>query len=244
MEIGISIAFIAGILSFLSPCILPLVLPYISIISGISISEIKMKQIGIKEKIKITKSTLYFIIGFTLVFIMFGIIAGQVGGLLVSIKEILSRIAGIIVIILGLHIIGILKIPFLDYEKKFNNFVFEKNNFITAFVIGMTFAFGWTPCIGPILGGIISIAFYSGNTLYGGLLLGVYSLGLSIPFIIISIFIDSAIKILSNLRVVVRWVEIISGVILVLLGITLITNTLGTISNYILEIFPFLGKLG
>lgn len=244
MEIGIPLAFIAGFLSFLSPCILPLILPYISLISGVSVASIKSGVIGSKERLRIILSTLYFIVGFTIVFIVFGIIAGQVGGVLVSVKEIFSRVAGVIIIIFGLHLLGILKIRFLDYEKRFGNFSTENTNFWTSFVMGVLFAFGWTPCIGPILGGIVSIAFYSGNVVYGGVLLGVYSIGLSLPFFIVSFFIDSAILVLAKLKKIVKFVEITSGVILILLGLALLTNTLGAISGYIIDIFPFLKSIG
>lgn len=244
MEVGIPIAFLAGLLSFLSPCILPLVLPYISLISGVSISSIKAGSVGKGERVRIIISTFYFVIGFTVVFIVFGVVAGQVGGFLVSLKDILSRVAGVTIVIFGLHLLGILKIPFLDYEKRINNFSPDKSNFFTSFVMGLLFAFGWTPCIGPILGSIVGIAFYGGNVYYGALLLGVYSLGLAIPFFVVSIFVDSAVSIISSAKKLVRFVEIFSGIILVLVGIALITNTLGIISGIILEIFPFLGKLG
>lgn len=244
MEVGIPISFLAGILSFLSPCVLPLILPYISLISGISISNIKSGEIGGKERIKIILSTIYFILGFTLVFIVFGVIAGQVGGVLITIKEVAARIAGIIIAIFGLHLLGILKIPFLDYEKRISNFSPDKANFVTSFIMGLLFAFGWTPCIGPILGAIVGIAFYSGNASYGALLLGIYSLGLALPFLVIATFIDYSVKIISKFKKTVKLIEITSGIILIFIGIALITNTLGMISGWILDLFPFLSKLG
>lgn len=244
MEVGIPIALVAGLLSFLSPCILPLILPYISLISGISISSIKEGQISSRDRLIIILSTLFFIIGFTIVFIVFGIIAGQFGGVLADAKNILSKIAGAIIIIFGLHILGIIRIPFLDYEARIRNFPTQRIRFLTAFVMGLLFAFGWTPCIGPILGSIIGIAFYGGNTTYGAVLLGVYSIGLAIPFFIVAIFINSAVSLIAKLRNVVKFVEIASGIILILVGIALITDTLGVISGYLLDLFPFLGSLG
>lgn len=244
MEVAIPIAFLAGVLSFLSPCILPLILPYISLISGVSISSIKSGVVGVNERVKIVISTFYFVIGFTFVFIVFGVVAGQVGGFLVSLKDVLGRVAGVIIVLFGLHLLGILKIPFLDYEKRISSFSPDKANFFTSFVMGLLFAFGWTPCIGPILGAIIGIAFYGGDVAYGALLLGVYSLGLAIPFFIVSIFVDSAVSIIYSARKLVRIVEISSGVILILIGLALITNTLGIVSGFILDLFPFLGTLG
>ncbi|MFN4245819.1 MAG: cytochrome c biogenesis CcdA family protein [Brevinematia bacterium] len=243
MEISVIVAFFAGVLSFLSPCILPLVLPYISFISGISVYEIKLGKIDVRSRSKIVLSTLYFIIGFTLVFILFGIVAGYIGGVLISVKDLLSRIAGLVFIAFGVHLLGIFRIPFLDYEKRFNISV-SGGNFVTSMGIGMAFGFGWTPCIGPILGGILGIAFYSANTWYGALLLATYSLGLSIPFFIVSIFVNSALMILSKLKKLVKLVEIVSGIILILIGIVLLTGNLGLLANYILELFPFLLNLG
>jgi len=151
MDITIPIAFLAGVLSFLSPCVLPLVLPYISYISGVSISALKGGEIKGSERIRVILSTLYFILGFSIVFITFGVIAGQIGGVLVNIKEWIGRIGGVIIIILGLHMVGIIRIPFLDYEKRadMSNL---KGGYLVSLLIGMAFAFGWTPCIGPLLG--------------------------------------------------------------------------------------------
>lgn len=244
MEVGIPIALIAGLLSFISPCILPLILPYISLISGISISTIKEGQITSKDRLTIILSTLFFVIGFTIVFIVFGVVAGQFGGILAEAKNILSKVAGAIIIIFGLHILGIIRIPFLDYEARIKNFPTQRANFLTAFIMGLLFAFGWTPCIGPILGSIIGIAFYEGNTTYGAILLSVYSIGLAIPFFIVAIFINSAVSLIAKLKNVVRFVEIVSGIILILIGIALITDFLGVISGYLLDLFPFLGNLG
>ncbi|MGC8766443.1 MAG: cytochrome c biogenesis CcdA family protein [Brevinematia bacterium] len=244
MEVGIMVAFFAGILSFLSPCILPLILPYISLISGISLSSIKSGEIGKKERLKVILSTIYFILGFTLIFIIFGIIAGQIGGILITIKDILARVAGVIIIIFGLHLLGILKIPFLDYEKRVGNFSYNKTSFITAFVMGLLFAFGWTPCIGPILGTIVGIAFYSGNATQGAILLSIYSLGLALPFLIVAVFIDHSINLISRFRKTTKFIEVTSGVILIFIGVALATNTLGIISGWISDLFPFLVKLG
>ncbi|MCX8029489.1 MAG: cytochrome c biogenesis protein CcdA [Brevinematales bacterium] len=244
VDIGILVAFVAGILSFLSPCILPLVLPYISFISGISVLNMKDKNITTRDRVLIILSTAYFVLGFTIVFLLFGIVAGQIGGILISIKDIMSRIAGIIILAFGLHLIGIIRISFLDYERRITSFTPEKSNFFTSFVMGLLFAFGWTPCIGPILGGITSIAFYSGNLIYGGVLLFVYSLGLSIPFLLVSIFINSAVSLISKLKKVVKVVEVTSGIILILIGLALVTDSLGIISGYLLDLFPFLGTLG
>ncbi|MEN2998702.1 MAG: cytochrome c biogenesis protein CcdA [Brevinematia bacterium] len=237
MEVSIPIVFLAGLLSFLSPCVLPLVLPYISLISGISVSNIKQGKISVRDRVRIVISTLYFTIGFTIIFIVFGVIAGQVGEILSSVKEILSRVMGIIVLVFGLHIIGLLRIPFLEQEKRIGNFSSEKASFLTAFLMGVSFALGWTPCVGPILGTVVGIALHSGSMLYGGALLGVYSLGFSLPFFIISVFIESSVSMLSKARKALRAVGLISGGILVLVGILLITDTMETVSQYFIGIF-------
>lgn len=244
MEIGVILAFLAGILSFFSPCVLPLVIPYISLISGISVANIKSREIENRERTKIIFSTLCFVVGFTVVFILFGIVAGQVGGVLTPLKNTLSKIAGLIIIIFGLYLMGILKIPFLDYEKRIDILSSRRGGYLSAFLMGISFAFGWTPCVGPVLGGIIGIAFHSGNTVYGGVLLGVYSLGLSIPFFITSIFVNTAIRSMSKLKKTVSLIKISSGTILTLIGIAVATDSLGVVSNYIIELFPFLRGIG
>ncbi len=243
MDITIPIAFLAGVLSFFSPCVLPLVLPYISYISGVSISTLKSGEIKQNERLRVILSTLYFILGFSIVFITFGIIAGQLGGLLVNIKEWIGRIGGAIIIILGLHMIGIIRIPFLDYEKRANISNFE-GGYLTSLLIGMAFAFGWTPCIGPILGGIIGIAVYEGNTILGATLLGIYSLGLGLPFFLTSIFVNAFVKLISKFKNAVRITEIVGGIIITLLGILLVSSSISIISSFIIKVFPFLATFG
>jgi cytochrome c-type biogenesis protein len=243
MDITIPIAFLAGVLSFLSPCVLPLVLPYISYISGVSISALKGGEIKGSERIRVILSTLYFILGFSVVFITFGVVAGQIGGVLVNIKEWIGRIGGVIIIILGLHMVGIIRIPFLDYEKRadMSNL---KGGYLVSLLIGMAFAFGWTPCIGPILGGIIGITIYEGNPILGAVLLGTYSLGLGLPFFLTSIFINVFVKLISKFKNAVRITEIVGGIIIILLGIILISSSISIISSFIIKVFPFLATFG
>jgi len=243
MGITASVAFLAGVLSFLSPCVLPLVLPYISYISGVSVSVLRSNELAKSERVKVILSTLYFILGFSVVFVLFGVIAGQIGGVLISFKDWIGRLGGVLIALLGLHMIGVIRIPFLDYEKRVDVSNYSVG-YLSSLFIGMLFAFGWTPCIGPILGGIVGVALYSGNALYGAFLLGMYSLGLGIPFFLTSLFVDYFIQFISKFKRAVRITEILGGIIILVMGILLLFSSISVVSSFIIKLFPFLSNLG
>ena len=234
--VEIIIAFGAGLISFLSPCVLPLIPGYISYITGSSLNEI------IEKKNVNLLPIILFTLGFSIVFIIFGAASTYLGQVLLKNSNELRIAAGMIIIILSLHIIGIIKLNFLNFEKRFQT---KKNtNFLSSILIGMAFAFGWTPCIGPILGSILVLAATEENVNMGILLLTFYSLGLAIPFIFAGYLMQKFLLFSKNFRKNINLVSKIGGVILLITGILILSNQLQALGFYLLNIFPFLEKFG
>ena len=234
--VEIIIAFGAGLISFLSPCVLPLIPGYISYITGSSLNEI------IEKKNVNLLPIILFTLGFSIVFIIFGAASTYLGQVLLKNSNELRIAAGMIIIILSLHIIGIIKLNFLNFEKRFQT---KKNtNFLSSILIGMAFAFGWTPCIGPILGSILVLAATEENVNMGILLLTFYSLGLAIPFIFAGYLMQKFLLFSKNFRKNINLVSKIGGVILLITGILILSNQLQALGFYLLNILPFLEKFG
>tara|TARA_B100000945_G_C20399477_1_gene606580 strand:+ start:523 stop:1230 length:708 start_codon:yes stop_codon:yes gene_type:complete len=234
--IELLIAFGAGLISFLSPCVLPLIPGYISYISGSSINIlIEKKNINLIPII-------LFTIGFSIIFIIFGAASTFLGKVLLQNSNELRIFAGIIIIIFSLHIIGIINIKFLNYEKRIQTNI--NKNLFSPILIGMAFAFGWTPCIGPILGSILVLAATEENLIQGISLLFSYSLGLAIPFILSGYLIQKFLIFSKNFRKNINLVSKIGGTILLITGILIISNHLQALGYYLLEVFPFLQKFG
>ena len=230
------IAFGAGLISFLSPCVLPLIPGYISYISGNSIGELI-------EKKNVNLIPMYlFTLGFSIVFIIFGAASTFLGQVLLQNSYELRIIAGLIIIILSLHIIGVLNISFLNFDKRIQTNT--NTNFYSPILIGMAFAFGWTPCIGPILGSILVLAATEESINRGILLLVFYSLGLAIPFILSGYLIQKFLIFSKNFRKNINLVSKIGGIILLITGFLIITNQLQALGYYLLNIFPFLQNFG
>ncbi len=240
-SVGLFTAFLFGILSFLSPCVLPLVPGYISFISGLSFEELRDVTGARKFLIKTLLSSLFFVLGFSIVFVALGASATAIGKFLSDNMNVITKVAGVVIVLFGLHMTGILKIKFLNYEAKLKTSG-KPLGLLSAFIIGFAFAFGWTPCIGPVLATILVLASQQETVKQGILLLSVYSLGLGIPFILTSLSINFFFKWFSKVRRYLNIVEIVSGVILILLGVLIFTNTLGIVSSYIMKMFPFLSK--
>ncbi len=240
-NIGLFTAFLFGILSFLSPCVLPLVPGYISFISGLSFEELREATSAKKFLVRTLLSSVFFVLGFSIVFVALGASATAIGKFLSENMNIISKIAGVIIILFGLHMTGVFKIKFLNYEAKLR-LQGKRIGIIGAFLIGFAFAFGWTPCIGPVLATILVLASQQETIKQGILLLSVYSLGLGIPFILTSLSINFFFNWFSKVRRHLNVVEIVSGVILILLGVLIFTNSLGIVSSYIMKLFPFLTK--
>ena len=234
--IELFIAFGAGLISFLSPCVLPLIPGYVSFISGQSLQEIlKSKRINILPLI-------LFCSGFSTVFIILGASASFLGQTLLQNSEILRIIAGIIIIIFSLQLIGVINIPYLNFEKRFD--ARKSRNILFPYIIGLAFGFGWTPCIGPILGSILALASIEETLSRAILLLSFYSLGLAIPFVLSGYLIQKFLLFSKNFKKNINIISKIGGVILLITGILILTNQLLAIGFYIIKIFPFMQHFG
>ena len=234
--IELFIAFGAGLISLLSPCVLPLIPGYISFISGASLNELL-------EKKRINPVPLIlFSLGFSFVFIIFGAAASFLGQLLLENSNTLRIVAGLIIIIFSFQLIGVININFLNFEKKF--YTQRNNNIWFSFIVGMAFGFGWTPCIGPILGSILALASTEETILRAIILLSFYSLGLAIPFVLSGYLIQRFLMFSKNFKKNINLVSKIGGLILLITGILILTNQLQVLGYYILNIFPFMQNFG
>ena len=234
--IVIFIAFGAGFISFLSPCVLPLIPGYISFISGQSLNEIL-----VSKKINFFPLIL-FCFGFSTVFIILGASASFLGQTLLQNSEILRIVAGIVIIIFSLQLLGIINISFLNLEKRFDTQ--RSENILFPYLIGLAFGFGWTPCIGPILGSILALASIEETLFRAVTLLSFYSLGLAIPFILAGYLTQKFLIFSKNFKKNINMISKIGGTILIVTGFLILTNQLQLIGFYILKIFPFMQNLG
>ena len=230
------IALGAGLISFLSPCVLPLIPGYISYISGNSLNELIEKK-----KVNLIPIVL-FTVGFSLVFIIFGAASTFLGQVLLQNSFELRIVAGLVIIILSLHIIGLINLRFLNYEKRIQTNI--SRSFFSPILIGMAFAFGWTPCIGPILGSILVLASTEDSLSKGIMLLFFYSIGLAIPFILSGYLMQKFLIFSKSFKKNIDKVSKIGGIVLLITGVLIITNQLQALGYYLLEIFPFLQNFG
>ena len=230
------IAFGAGLISFLSPCVLPLIPGYVSFISGQSLQEIlKSKKIDILPLV-------LFCFGFSTVFIILGASASFLGQTLLQNSETLRVIAGIVIIIFSLQLIGLINISYLNFEKRIE--AKKSQNILFPYVIGLAFGFGWTPCIGPILGSILALASIEETLSKAIILLTFYSIGLAIPFVLSGYLIQRFLAFSKNFKKNINLISKIGGIILLITGILILTNQLQILGYYLLDIFPFLQKFG
>jgi len=223
-------AFVAGLISFLSPCVLPLVPWYVSLVSGAGVEELKGGSPALMRKVMI--SSLLFILGFSIVFVSLGAVATEVGQIMARYKSLLAQIAGVVIIVFGLHLTGLLKIKALYADKRMHN-VGKGSTPWGAFVIGFAFAFGWTPCVGPILAVILGLAAAQDSVIKGIGLLAIYSLGLAVPFLLTSLGIERFLKFYGRFRRHLHTVEVASGVLLIILGGLLVANRFTVLSGYL-----------
>lgn len=237
-------SFFAGIISFISPCVLPIVPGYISFVSGASLQELKTQVDMDPEKRrelfwKVTGNSIFFVLGFSIVFVAMGASATYIGQWFAENRLILARIAGVVIILFGLHTMGLLPIKWLNYEKRIQ----AKNKpmgLIGSMLIGLAFAFGWSPCIGPILAGVLVLAATQETVAQGVMMLIAYSLGLGIPFIATGLAINRFLNVFSRIKKHMRLVEMVAGVLLVAVGVLVATDSLQILSRY----FTFLPVLG
>lgn len=230
-NISIFAAFIAGILSFLSPCVLPLIPGYISFISGVSLAELTNENEIKKIKIKTMINSIFFVFGFSFVFIVLGASATFIGKFLLANIKFLSIIAGILIILIGIHLTGILRINALLYEKKLN-IKTKPIGIFGSFITGFAFAFGWTPCVGPILAGILVIAGARETITQGIILLSFYALGLAIPFLLTSYSLTLFFKFFNTIKKHLNMIELLSGILLIIIGILILTGSLSIIAQW------------
>ncbi|MGD0467903.1 MAG: cytochrome c biogenesis protein CcdA [Terriglobales bacterium] len=228
-------AFVAGLISFLSPCVLPLVPGYVSLISGVGVEQLKMKEGHLFHKVMLNSAA--FIIGFSIVFITLGAISTEVGQVLAQYKALLARIAGVVIILFGVHLTGILQIKPLLADTRLHGLKGGSSAW-GAFVIGFAFAFGWTPCVGPILAVVLGFAAAQDTVWKGIFLLAIYSAGLAVPFLLTSLGIERFLRFYNRFKFHMHAVEVASGVLLIGLGILLVMGRFAIISGY----FSFLNR--
>lgn len=231
-EITILIAFFSGILSFISPCILPLIPSYITYITGISFKDLTDLSSKTKLRWMTILHSFFFILGFSTIFILMGASATYLGQLLAKYQYLIMRGGGILIIILGVHFIGIINIPFLQTDKRFE-LKRKPIGYLGSFTVGVVFAAGWTPCIGPILSTILLYASASQNFGTGIILLVIYSLGLGIPFFLSSLAFNSFLTAFEKVKRYMRVVTLVCGIFLIFIGILLLTDTFKGISSYL-----------
>ncbi len=234
------VALLAGVISFLSPCVLPIVPPYLAYMSGMSVGEM---QEGGRARWQALTAALFFVLGLSTVFLLLGFTASAFGAFFLQNQVLLAQISGVVVIIFGLHFLGIFRIPFLDREARIETGDAGGSSF-GAYILGLAFAFGWTPCIGPQLGAILSLAASEASVTRGTVLLGVYAAGLGIPFLLAAFFLTKAMGLMNRIKKHMRLIERIMGVLLIAVGLALVTGAFSALSFWLLETFPALATLG
>ncbi len=230
-------AFAAGFLSFVSPCVLPLIPGYISFVSGVSVEEMRGDTPPATSRLQVFLTSLAFVIGFSIVFVLLGASATAIGKLMFARLPLLSKIAGAILIVFGLHTMGVFRLAFLESEKRMHS-QRKPAGPLGAMLVGVAFAFGWTPCIGPILGGILAIAGSKNSVTEGVTLLAVYSLGLGIPFLLTSLAINQFFGAAKKIRRYYHAIELTSGALLIIIGVLIITGQLTIITRYLQPYLP------
>lgn len=234
------VALLAGIVSFLSPCVLPVVPPYLAYMSGVSVSDMSE---GTVARSKVVLTALFFVLGLSTVFLFLGFTASAIGTIFLQYQSTLNTIAGVIVMVFGAHFVGVFRIGFLDREARID--VGDKGgSAFGAYILGLAFAFGWTPCIGPQLGAILSLAASEASLTKGTLLLGVYAIGLGIPFLLVAAFLPQMSGVMTWMKRHMQQIERVMGLLLWTIGLLMLTGGFSAFSYWLLEAFPALANLG
>ncbi len=236
-QVTLAAAFVAGLLSFISPCVLPLVPGYLSFVSGLSLDELRDRQAERSRRRQVVLASLAFVLGFSVVFVALGASASIIGQFLLARLNVLGKVAGLIVIVFGLHTMGVLRIGWLYAEKRAQP-ARKPAGLAGAFVVGVAFAFGWTPCIGPILAGILALAGAQETVRQGVQLLAVYSLGLGIPFLATALAVDRFFAAVARVRRFYHDIEISAGALLVTIGVLIFTNRLTLVARLLVPYLP------
>lgn len=243
LDVSFGGAFLAGLISFISPCVLPIVPPYLAWLAGLSFEELKSETIDSGTRRRIILAALAFVLGFATVFIALGATASVIGKTIAQYFDILSIIAGVIIIVMGLHFVGAFRIALLYREARIQ-VSHKPAGMIGAYVMGLAFAFGWTPCVGPVLAAILFVAGSEGTALRGASLLAAYSFGIGIPFLLAAVFASRFLAWAARFKRHMHKVEIAMGVLLILTGILFITGQMSAISYWLLETFPIFATIG
>jgi len=241
-NIGVVTAFVAGIISFLSPCVLPLVPGYVSYVAGGSIADLEASR-GWSRRLSTLGLSLYFVLGFSTVFVLLGASATALGQLLLSYRYELNIAGGAVIILFGLLVSGLLRWSWVMRDVRVHA-ALESGRPLSAYVLGLAFAFGWTPCIGPILGAILTVSAATATVAGGVALLGIYSLGLGAPFLLAAMFTDVLARRLKIVGRFGRLLQILAGGAMVLMGVAMITGQMSVMAYWILDAFPALAKIG
>ncbi|AUQ54028.1 cytochrome c biogenesis CcdA family protein [Phaeobacter inhibens] len=234
------VALTAGLVSFLSPCVLPIVPPYLAYMSGVSIGEI---QGTARARRKAIVAALFFIMGLSTVFLLLGFTASAFGAFVLQNQELFAQVSGVVVIVFGLHFLSVFRIPLLDREARMETDQ-SGGSAVGAYILGLAFAFGWTPCIGPQLGAILSLAATEASVARGTLLLGIYALGLGVPFLLAAIFLTRSMVLMNRIKPYMGVIEKFMGGLLIVVGFMLVTGLFSEFSFWLLETFPALATLG
>jgi cytochrome c-type biogenesis protein len=235
----------AGLLSFLSPCVLPLVPPYLCFLAGVSLDDLKQEGAEAADwpNWRVVTVSLAFVLGFATVFVALGASASLIGKAVTAHFETLGIVAGVVILMLGLHFLGVFRIGLLFREARFHS-VRKGAGYFGAYVVGLAFAFGWTPCVGPVLAAILIVAGVEGSAARGAALLGAYSLGIGLPFLLASLFSGQFIRLMGRMRAHMNLVEKVMGGSLVLTGVLFLTGAMPKIAGWLLETFPAFSSIG
>ena len=240
---SVLISFTAGIFSFLSPCVLPIVPPYLAFMAGSSVSSLKKKLPESSPTTSLIFISISFVLGLSTVFVMLGLAAAALGTFFLSYQTEMGYVSGLIVLVFGFHFLGIIQVPVLNREARFD-FKSGGGGVIGAYVLGIAFAFGWTPCIGPILGAILSMSAQADSFHSGVILMAVYAAGLGCPFLLFGIFFGRSLSLLSPIRMHLGKVEKAMGILLLFVGMLLLSGGFTSLSFLLLETLPFLSIFG
>ena len=237
-------ALVAGVLSFASPCVLPLIPAYISFLGGASLEQLTDKT-GVDKSTsrRVFYAALAFVLGFSTIFVILGASATVISGVLIQHAILLGQIAGVVIVIFGFHFMGLFRIGFLNFEKRFH-LENKPAGLVGSFILGLAFAFGWTPCVGPILASVLMVAASGDSVMYGTSLLGVYAAGLGIPFLAAALAVKPFMNFMKRFRQHMHKVEIVVGSLLVVTGVVIFTGDINEFANWLLETFPIFSAVG
>jgi cytochrome c-type biogenesis protein len=234
------VALVAGLLSFLSPCVLPIVPPYLAFMAGASMDDLVA---GRDADRRVLRTSVYFVLGLSTVFLLLGLAASSLGRVLLTYQYEMTLAAGVVIILFGLHFLGVFRIGLLQREARIEARVSGRSP-LGAYVLGLAFAFGWTPCIGPVLGSILSLAAQEGSVERGMLLMGFYAAGLGVPFLLTALFLRHAIGLLAGMKRHMRVIEKAMGALLLAVGLMMTTGVFSAMSFWLLDAFPALAQIG